>query len=113
MGLSTLINSSLNSTVSDDQGSWRTYILDHLDYLNLRSEVFAIEPELMNIYRYDLKRFLKDYMKRHEDIAWIVLLMNNLANDFSFDTAMNIIIPTDRLVLNLHMSYVTVTSNSN
>lgn len=113
MGLSTLIAQSTLNTVSDDQGPWRQFILDHLLYISIRSKTYLIEPDLMNLYRYDLKRFLKNYMKLHEDIAWIVLLLNDLPNDFSFDTSRNLVIPTDRFITDLYRSFRTIAANAN
>lgn len=72
---------------------------------------YAIEPEVMNLYRYDLDRFLKDRMNRHADIAWIVKLLNNLPNDLSFDTAGDFLIPTDSLIQKLFHSYTSIKAN--
>lgn len=112
MGLSALIMNAKIDTVSDDHDTWRQFILDHLDYISARSQNFTIQPELMNLYRYDLQRFLKDYMKRNQDITWIVQLLNDLPNDFDFVDIETIIIPTDRLITDLYQSYITVISNT-
>jgi hypothetical protein len=111
MGLSTLIKNAKIGTVSDDQGDWRQFVLDHLDYIQARSQSFSIEPELINLYRYDLERFLREYMKRNQDITWIVQLLNDIPNDFDFDESMIIVVPTDSLITNLYQSYTTVVNN--
>ena len=112
MSLTDLINQSIKTTTSDDQVDWRQFILDHLDYIAARSTTFSIDPPLMNQYRYDLKRMLKVYFKRHQDMEWIVLLLNNLPNDFSFYEPMSITIPSDELITNLYHSYITIASNA-
>lgn len=113
MGISALLNSALETTVSDDKGTWRQYILDHLDYIAARSSTFPIEPTLMNQYRYDLRRFLKYNMNRHQDIGWIVQLLNNMKNDFDFVDVTNLIIPDDSLITQLYFQYKTIISNAN
>ena len=114
MTLSALLGQSQRSSLGDDQGGWRQFVLDHLDYISKRSKTYDIAADLMNLYRYDLKRFLKDYpgIKRNEDIAWIVLLLNDLPNDFSFVNPGKYIIPSDDLIKTLYHSYVTIHSNS-
>lgn len=112
MGLSSLMTNALRTTISDDQGTWRQFVLDHLDYIALRSRSYLIDPPLMNLYRYDLKRFLKDYLKRHEDMGWIVQLMNSMKNDFDFVDIENLIVPEDSLLQKLYQSYITVQANS-
>lgn len=113
MGISSLLNSALEKTVSDDHGPWRQFVLDHLDYIQQRSQTFSIEPTLMNQYRYDLKRFLKYHMNRHQDICWIVQLLNKLPNDFDFVDRSEIMVPTDSLITQLYFQYTTVTKNQN
>lgn len=112
MGLSTLIDQVQRNTVADDGGKWRQFILDHLNYISLRSTVFVIEPTLMNLYRYDLRRFLKDYLHRHEDITWIVQLLNMMQNDFAFEEVTNLIVPEDSLITKLYQVYATISANS-
>ena len=112
MGISNLLNSALIQTVSDDKGSWRQYVLDHLDYISSRSTLFPIEPTLMNQYRYDLRRFLKYHMNRHQDIGWIVQLLNNIRNDFEFTDIDNLIIPDDSFITQLYYQYKTIISNA-
>jgi len=112
MGISSLLNSALETTVSDDKGEWRQFILDHLDYISNRSSTFPIEPELMNRYRYDIRSFLKYNMNRHQDIGWIVQLLNGLQNDFEFVDITNLIIPDDSLITQLYFQFKTVKSNS-
>lgn len=111
MSLSAMLSSVSNGTVSDDQGPWRQFILDHLDYIAARSKVYTIEPDAMNRYKYDLKRLLFDKFQIHEDIAWIVRYLNQLKSDLEFDKPGDFIIPTDSLIVNLKQSFVTVNAN--
>lgn len=99
--------------MSDDQGSWRQFILDHLDYIERNSTTYDIDEPLMQLYRYDLNRFLKDYLKRNVDLGWIVLLINNLANDFQFDQAGKYVIPLDETISALYHRYRAIVSNAN
>jgi hypothetical protein len=112
MGISALLDSALEKIVSDDQGSWRQYVLDHLDYISSRSSIFPIEPTVMNRYRYDLRSFLKYSMNRHQDIGWIVQLLNNIRNDFEFIDKTNLIIPDDSLITQIYYQYKTIISNN-
>lgn len=105
MTLSTALMAIAKTNISDDQGPWRQFVLDHLDYIAARSTTYTIEPELMNRYRYDLGRFLKERMTIHTDMAWIVLHLNYLPNDLAFDTPGEFIIPTDELCNKLYHSY--------
>lgn len=111
MSLSALLNTVANGTASDDNGPWRQFILDHLDYIAARSKTYTIEADAMNRYQYDIKRFLFDKLQVHEDIAWIVRYLNHLPNDFAFNTSGDFIIPTDSLIINLKHSFVTIQSN--
>jgi len=112
MGIAKLLSSSLEYTVEDDKGKWRQFVLDHLDYISARSTTFSISPELMNKYRYDLRRYLKSELNRHQDIGWIVQLLNNLRNDFQFVDITNLIVPDDSLITQLYFQYTTVTKNA-
>lgn len=111
MGLSTLLANEQNNSRGDDNGPWRQFILDHLDYMARRSTRYNLDGPLINQYRYNLKHFLKDHLKRREDIDWIVLLLNNLHNDFEFADPVTLIIPTDKLIQDLYHSYISVISN--
>ena len=112
MTLVDIIKNANSSVVYDDGGPWRQFILDHLDFIASKSQVYSIAPEVMYLYQYDLKRFLKEKMQINEDIAWIVLLLNNLSSDFEFDSPGNFTIPSDRLILQLHLSFVTISNNT-
>lgn len=112
MSLSTDLAASDSGKLGDDQGTWRQYILDHIDYIKRRSTTYDIDGPLMNFYRYDLKRFLKAHLRRQRDIAWIVLLLNDMHNDFEFVNPGKYVIPTDDLINALYHSYITIASNS-
>lgn len=112
MSLAALIRTSAVTTVSDDNGPWRQFVLDHLDWLSARSITFTISPEKMNLFRYDLKRYLKDELNRHEDITWVVLLLNDLGNDFAFDVPGTYLVPADSEVISLYHSHRTNTANA-
>lgn len=113
MSLTNLFLTNRRNSVSDDQGRWRQFILDHLDYIAARSRTFDIQPEMMNLYRYDLARFLKDELNRHEDLGWIVQLLNGMDNDFAFVDVSLLIVPDDALILKLYTSYKTIQTNAN
>jgi hypothetical protein len=108
MGLSALLNDTRQYQMSDDQGKWRQFILDHLDYIAQQATTYQISATLMNMYRYDLRRFLKEDRNRNEDMAWIVLLLNYLPNDFSFVDIKTLIVPTDDLIINLYHKFLAV-----
>lgn len=112
MSLVNLIKATNRSEVSDDNGKWRQFILDHIDFIKNRSEIFTIPDNLMYLYRYDLKRFLKEIMQRQEDIAWIFLLLNDLKSDFDFYTPGDYIVPTDALITDFYISYKTISKNT-
>ncbi len=111
MGLSSHIVAQQDATVSDDQGPWRMYILDHLDYIVVRSRVYDIDAKLMNVYRYDLRRFLKDHLNRYMDIGWIVQLINNFPNDFEFYKPGRIVIPDDTVIENMYHAFIAIQAN--
>ncbi len=112
MSLITLLASSQNGNFGDDQGPWRQFILDHLDFIANRSRTYEIDSPLMNLYRYDLKRFLRENLKIHGDLAWIVLLLNNLRNDFEWNVEGSYIIPDSNIIAQLYHSYITISTNS-
>lgn len=111
MGLSSLLANAAAGSTSDDQGAWRQFILDHLDYIKNRSKVYTIEPDAMYRYQYDVKRFLYEKLQVQQDIGWIFLILNYLPNEFAFDTPGDFYIPTDDLIVSLKHSYMTVTNN--
>lgn len=112
MPLDALFEKTQSSTFSDDQGPWRQYILDHLDNIRKTSETFVLDGPLMNLYRFDLRRFLYDKMNRHEDLTWIVLLINDIPSELEFVNIDNLIVPTDSLITKLYHSYRTNVANS-
>lgn len=111
MTLSQLLSDQLNSTVANDNGPWRQFVLDHLDYLARRTVPRTIDALEMNQYRYDLARFVKEKMQRSQDMTWIVLLLNNLSCHLDFKEPGDYVIPEDRLILDLYSLYVTTTAN--
>jgi hypothetical protein len=110
MGLSAYLDETRLNSLGDDQGRWRQYVLDHLDYIAGFSRKYEIDAPLINQFRYDLKRFLKEYLSLQEDIAWIVLLLNNMPNDFSFSEAGEYTIPNDQDIKKLYHTFATITS---
>ncbi len=95
------------STISDDNGPWRQFVLDHADYIKENSELYSVGDQLINIYKYDLRRFLKDRMNRTEDIEWIFLIINDLKSDFDFDKTGNYWIPSDQFMIELFNNFQT------
>ena len=112
MRLSDYLSREINNSIADDQGRWRQYVLDHLDYITARSPKYDVADEVMNLFEYDLGRFLKDHMSRSSDLAWIVRLLNNLPNDLSFYKSGIYIIPSDELLNQLYSSYRTINKNN-
>lgn len=105
MSLISLINRYNSGTISDDDGTWRQFVLDHADYIKTNSQLYEITESVMNIYKYDLRRFLKEKMGRNEDVEWIFLIINDLKSDFDFDVAKNYYIPADTFMINLYTNY--------
>lgn len=110
MSLSSLLSQAI-SPYSDDKGSWRQFVLDHLDFIDARSGNFDVDAETVYSFRYDLPRFLRERMSRQVDMAWIVNLLNTLPNDLAFDQAGTYVIPTDRVITDLYLSFSTVQNN--
>ena len=111
MSLSSLLASISNTTVGDDQGTWNQFVSDHLDEIAQNSTSYDIAPIVMYKYRYNLDYFLKDNLKRNQDIGWIVRKLNDLPNDFAFDQPGIYVIPTDNYILKLYNEYKTIESN--
>lgn len=112
MGLSSQLAQQMKSALSDDQGKWRQYIVDHLDYIAARSTTYNIEPSVMEQYRYDLDRFLKEKLTRHEDLGWIVLYLNSMPNDLLFVDVKKIVVPSDSLIQSMYLNYLAVSANA-
>lgn len=112
MSLSTILNQRLDDQLSNDGGRWRQFILDHLNYIQNRSQTYVADEQTITQYRYDFDRFIKEKIGRQKDITWIVLLLNNLPNDFSFADKTEYIIPSDDLISNLYLSYTTIQANA-
>jgi hypothetical protein len=100
-------------TGSDDQGPWRQFVLDHLDYIAKATRPVDLDILLINQYRYDLPRFLKERMGLRTDMAWIVVLLNNMTSDFDFKEPGTLIVPGDDTIINLYHSFSTITANAN
>jgi len=111
MGLSQLLTDSVSVT-ANDQGPWRQYVLDHIDWLKARIQPTEIQDLLMNQYRYDLERFLRDEVRLQLDVAWIVLLLNDMSCDFEFVQPGTYLIPQDALINSLYHSFATLRANS-
>lgn len=112
MSLSNLLSKQIVNRLSDDGGSWRQFILDHLDYIKNRSQTYVVDEQTANQYRYNFDQFLEEKLERRTDISWIALLLNDLPNDFSFVDRTNYIIPSDDLINNLYLSYTTIQANA-
>lgn len=111
VSLDVLMEQAHSKTISDDQGPWRQFVLDHLDYIQARSFVQTISPEVMYRYRYNLGQYLVDQNNRMEDMAWIVRLLNGMSCDLDFVGFSKIYLPSDRTLVDLHLQYTTVTQN--
>lgn len=110
MGVSSALAAIARDKTSDDQGPWRQYILDHLDFIARRSKRYDIDGLVMNQYRYNLAHYLKENMKRRQDMAWIVQLLNDIPNDFHFVDQAVYIIPSDELINQLYHQFRTITN---
>jgi hypothetical protein len=108
VSLSTLLSQKTAFDLSDDQGGWRQYILDHLDVIAASSQTYTLTPNLMYAYRYDLQRFLTQEMKQTKSLAWIVQLLNGWSCDFDFDQADTMIIPSQDFIQDKYNKYQTV-----
>lgn len=111
MGLSALIQQSLINISQADEDKWRQFILDHLDYITRRSTKYSLDGEVANRYRYDLDHFLKKNMQRSQPMAWIVLSLNGMKNDFEFSGPCDLVIPSDSLIRELYDSFITIQKN--
>lgn len=112
MGLRTLFDSVIQNTVEDDQGTWRQFVLDHLDYIAHQSQSFLVDETVMNRYRYDMRLFLKENLNRHQDMLWVVQILNDVPTEFDFHGAMTLIVPTDDLLVGLYRTYRTQLANA-
>jgi hypothetical protein len=111
MSLSDLLEKAIDPH-GDDQGPWRQFVLDHLDWIAVRSKSYLPSDVLMYQYRYDLVRYLKEARSRKTDIAWIVLLLNDIPSDFDFEEPQSLIIPSDELIQSLRGLFATVSGNA-
>lgn len=114
MALSTLLLNTIKGPSVIDSGDlkWQQFLKDHLDYIAIRSETYDIDGSSMEIYRYDLGRFLKEKLSRQVDLTKIVLLLNNMYNDFDFKDPKKYIIPSDALINSLYLNYRTTQNNT-
>ena len=112
MSLTGLIASSITSEVGDDQAGWRQFVLDHIVYIRNLSKVTVISAEVMNQYRYNLKHYLKQVVRTHQDIGWIVQLLNELRSDMDFYIPGSFYIPQDNTIRDLYLTYATTRLNA-
>ncbi len=114
MSLSSLLSKDIkgNSGIDWSNEKWRQFILDHLDYIAVRCTTYSIDAPQMNLFRYDLKRFLKVRMNRHEDLTWVVQLLNSIKIDFEFDEPRDLLIPSDTDIINLYHSFISIIANA-
>lgn len=113
MGILTLIKDNVILDLSPTDPAWVQFVSDHLDYIASQSERFTIEAALINRYKYNLRLFLKENRQRNYDIAWIVLLVNQIPSDLYFSEVCTIYIPTDQFMKSLYQKYQTVSKNIN
>ena len=111
MGVSSSLQAVMTDSFGNDNGTWRQFVCDHLDYIQARSPTYLPEPEVMNQYKYDLSDYLKVGLSRKKNIGWIVCLLNGMASDLEFDESRTYVIPTDELISQLYTTYKSVLAN--
>lgn len=96
---------TLTSNVfEDDQGPWRTYVIDHIPAIIANGKNNYVDETYINQYRYDVEWFLRS-ISIGPELAWIFLLINNLGSSFDFDKAGGYYTPDPTYIQKLHDAY--------
>ena len=104
MTLSDDLKALANNVYEDDQGSWRTYVIDHIAQIQANAKHVYADTTYINRYRYDVEWFLRS-LSVGPELAWIFLLINNLNSSFDFDKEGGYYIPSATYIEQLHDKY--------
>ena len=78
--------------INDTSFSWRNFVKDFRNTILSTASVIELTPYYEIIFRYRLRDLLYE-AKLPEDIAWIVIWMNNLKTEADFKYQERILIP--------------------
>ena len=91
----------VSNVYEDDQGAWRTYVIDHIPQIQAHAKFSYVDPTYISQYRYDVEWFLRS-LSIGPELGWIFLLINNLNSSFDFDEEGGYYIPSPTYIEQLH-----------
>lgn len=94
-----------SNVYEDDGGAWRTYVIDHIPYLQSKAKTAFVDRTYIDKFRYDVTWFLRENGIGPE-YAWIFRLINNITSDFSFEEDGMYYMPPVSTITEMYDSYL-------
>ena len=92
--------------LNDD--SWIQYLLDHREWIRLRSEIVVIDDAIMNRYQYRIREFLTDTNGTDVSCTQAFRIVNRLSSERVFNRNLRIVyVPRSKDIVNLRNDYNT------
>lgn len=101
---------SLLSSYSNYDLNWVQFIRDHYYHIKRRATLVELNPYKHNSYRYRLSDFLAENSIPQE-MAWIVLLINQLGSDANFSELSAMLLPDVTDIRSLRDTFDTIESH--
>lgn len=99
------LQSEITSSLLDDGSEeWKTFVIDHIDYLRALGTRVIPDPSYMVKYRYDVESYLADN-GMSALYSWIFLLINDMSSSFEFYKSQEYVIVSDSVIQNLYQKY--------
>lgn len=90
--------------INDIDSKWRNFVKDFRNQLLLSVSVIDLTPYHELIFRYRLRDLLYE-AKLSEDIAWIVVWINDMKNESDFKDKTRLLIPEYNLLTRIRNLY--------
>lgn len=99
-------SSKEKNILNDD--TWIQYLLDHREWIRLRSEIVVIDDAIMNRYQYRIREFLTDRKGTDVTCAQAFRIVNRLGSERDFNRNLRIVyVPRSSDIVNLRNDYNT------
>lgn len=99
-------SSKEKNILNDD--TWIQYLLDHREWIRLRSEIVVIDDAIMNRYQYRIREFLTDRKGTDATCAQAFRIVNRLSSERDFNRNLRIVyVPKSSVIVNLRNDYNT------
>lgn len=96
------------SKYSFNNSEWKRFCVDFKDVLVESASIVIVEPHDMFVYKYDLRGYMNhlDVSREYVGTIGIVMMINDIANEYSFHDKKSILIPSLDTVQSVYKQYL-------